>query len=424
MPLMPSRDLVRRFIEFVILQGISKVLGLVQGLLVIHLISKWDYGLYALLLAVVMATANIAVCGVGMFISSVGGRHVNDPERMASIYAAGRTVQNRLVAIGLVIVAVAMPIQCHVMQLGTPITIACLTSFALLMMILHARSTLCRELLMISLNLRRQQMIELSATSTRLGLIGLLYACDLLNVVTLLAIALVVSALTVTVQDYLVHRLVLQGRPSELRPEDLKEANRVVLPQLPNAAYNSVQDQVPYLLMSWIGSIQHVAEYAAIGRLGIMFSFLFDVLGDFFMPRIGRCQDPRHLAHMIFAILSGYYALVLSALLIAYFFRADLVWLLGRQYANLEGDIPLMLTLIGVGAVSGSLFLINSARAWLRHSWLFIISTITSQAVFIPLLDLHTIHGMLTFSIVPHIAFIIINAVFLTLGLRRAHHDH
>ncbi len=421
---MPRWEQLRRFGEFVFLQGISKVLGLAQGLLIIHLVTKWDYGFYALLFAVVMATANIAVCGVGMFISSVGGRHVNDPSRMGSIYAAGRIVQNRLVAIGLVIVAVALPSQCHVMDLGNPMTIACLTLLALLMMILHARSTLCRELLIISLNLRRQQLIELTAACGRLGLIGVFYTFDLLNVVTLLAIALLSSALTLTVQDRLVHRLVLQGRRPELRPEDLSDATRVVLPQLPNAAYSSVQDQVPYLLMSWLGSISHVAEFAAIGRLGILFSFFFEVLGDFFMPRVGRCQDPRRLTRLIIGILAGYYAVVICALMTAYVFRAELVWLLGKQYANLESDIPWMLALLGVGAVSGSLFLINSARAWLRHSWLFILSTIGSQAIFIPLLDLHTIRGMLTFSIVPHIPFIAINAVFLILGLRRAHHDH
>jgi hypothetical protein len=227
-----------------------------------------------------------------------------------------------------------------------------------------------------------------------------------------------------TVQDRFVHRLVLHGQRPQLRPEDLGDAYRVVVPQLPNAAYNSVQDQIPFLLMSWLGSIQHVAEFAAIGRLGLIFSFLFDVLGDFFMPRIGRCQDPRRLTRMIIAVLSGYYLTVFCGLLIAYGFRHELVWLLGRQYANLEADIPMMLTLIGTGTISGSLFLINSARAWLRHSWLFILSTVGCQAALVPFLDLTTIHGMLTFSILPHIPFIAINTVFLTLGLRRAHHDH
>jgi hypothetical protein len=419
MSLMPNRQQVERFIEFVLLQGIAKALGLIQGLLVIHLISKWDYGIYALLFAVVIAIANIAVCGVGMFISSVGGKHVNDPLRMSSIYAAGRRVQNRLVVVGLVLLAVVLPWQCQTMDVGNPLIIACLTALGLIMMILHAHGTLCREMLMIALRQRDLQVIELIATCIRLALIGLFYAVDLLNVVTFLSLNLVISALCVAIQDRRVQRFVLHQHRAEMLPEDWGEAKQTVIPQLPNAAYSSVQDQVPFLLMSWLGSVQNIAEYAAIGRLGIIFSFFFEVLGGFFMPRIGRCQDPKRLTQMIIALLSSYYAIVLGALITAYFLRSELVWLLGKQYANVESDIPMMLALIGFGAVSGSLFLINSARAWLRHSWLFIVSTICSQAAFILVLDLHTLRGMLTFAIVPHIPFIGINIVFLALGLKR-----
>jgi hypothetical protein len=419
MSLMPNRQQVGRFIEFVFLQGIAKALGLIQGLLVIHLISKWDYGIHSLLFAVVIAIASIAICGVGMFISSVGGKHVNDSLRMSSIYAAGRRVQSRLVAAGLLILAVVLPWQCQTMEVGNPLLVACLTALGLIMLILHAHGTLCREMLMIALRLRDLQVLELIAICVRLALIGFFYAVDLLNVVTFFSINLAISAWSIAILDRWVHRFVVQNNRAEMISDDWSEAKRTVIPQLPNVAYSSVQDQVPFLLMSWLGSVQNIAEYAAIGRLGVLFSFFFDVLGGFFMPRIGRCQDPMLLTRMIVALLSSYYVIVLCALITAYFFSGELVWLLGKQYANVEADIPIMLCLIGVGAVSGSLFLINSARAWLRHSWLFIVSTIFSQAAFILVLDLHTLRGMLMFAIVPHIPFIGINLFFLVLGLKR-----
>lgn len=423
MGLMPDRAQLLRFAEFVFLQGCSRILGLIQGLLVIHLLSKWDYGIYALLFAVVMATANIAICGVGMFISAVGGKHVQDPARMASVYAAGRRMQNLLIGIGLVIVAVLLPMQYHAMELHGMVLTTCLTALGLLLMILHGRSTLGREVLSIALHLRANQVIDLIGSVARLALIGLFWACGLLNLVTLLALGLLILALSVAVQDRLVRRWVLNGHPATASREDVVAAKRTILPQLPNAAYNSIQDQVPYLLMSWLGTVQNVAEFAAMGRLGVIFSFLFDVLASYFMPRVGRCQDPQRLGRMIAVILSGYYFTVGASLILAYTLRDKLVWLLGQQYANLQAEIPWMLALIGAGAVSGSLFAINSSRAWLTHSWLFILTTIGSQALFIPLLPLNTLHGMLQFAIVPHIPFIVINAAFLLLGLRRTRHD-
>lgn len=420
---LPNRVQLLRFGEFVALQGISKVLALVQGLVVIHLLSKWDYGLYALLFAVVLATANIAICGVGMYISAVGGRHVHDAARMAAVYAAGRRVQGLLIAIGLIAVMVILPLQYVAMGLSGATLIACLTGMGVLLMLLHGRSTLGREVLAISLHLRTNQLIELAGAVARLAMIGLLFACDRLDLVTLTALGLVVAALSVAVQERLIDRWVVRGQQVTAPPADVAEARRVILPQLPNAAYSSVQDQVPYLLMAWIGSVQNVAEYAAMGRLGIIFSFFFDVMSQYFMPRVGRCQDPARLGRLIAGILSGYFTLVIVSLIAAYLLRGELVWLLGRQYANLEAEVPWMLALIGVGAVSGSLFVINSSRAWLGHSWVFILSTVLSQATVIPFLPLDTLRGMLQFAIVPHLPFIVINVLFLLKGLRRAHHD-
>jgi hypothetical protein len=420
---LPTFIQLRGFATFIVLQGLNKGLGVIQGLLVINLLSKWDYGLYALLLAVVTATANIGICGVGMFISSVGGRHVQDPARMASVYAAGRRVQAFLIGASLLIVMVALPWQYHSMEIENPLLIACLTTLGLLMMMLNARGTLCRELLSISLQLHRNQAVDMGANVVRISLILLAVWGGMFDVVTLLALSLLVSATALTVQDHLVTRHVLQGRGLELREEELREAKRVIFPQLPNAAYNSVQAQIPYLLMSWMGTVQHVAEFAALGRLAFLFSFFVDVLVEFFMPRIGRCQDPGRLGRLILVVLMGFYATVGTGLLTALVFKSEILWLLGSQYANLEQDIPLMLLLIGVSSVAGSLFSINSARAWMGHSWIFIISTVSAQALSIPLLDLSTIRGMLWFSIVPQIPFIVINLIFILRGLRRAHRD-
>jgi hypothetical protein len=421
--LMPDRAQIARFTEFVLLQGLSRFLSLFQGLLVIHLITKSEYGHYALLIAVVMATANIAICGVGMFISSAGGRSANDPTRMASIFASARSVQRWLMIGGLLIVALLLPLQYHNMGMDNHLVITCLTLLALLMMVLHARSTLCRELLSINLHLRANQVIDLIGNGARLALIGALYAGGVLNLISLLIVVIVVSAISVAVQEQLIRRWILAGVAASASPQDRTEARRVILPQLPNAAYSSIQDQVPYLLMSILGTVQHIAEFAAMARIGLIFAFLFDVLSNFFMPRIARCQEPKRLKHLIVVILSGYYLVVLVSLGVAYLFGEQLVWLLGRQYLNVVPEIPLMLTLIGVQAISGSLFAINSSRAWMGHSWLFIISTISSQALVIPLLRLDTLHGMLLFAITPHLPFIVINAIFIVRGLRRTTHD-
>jgi hypothetical protein len=421
---MPTRAQLVRFAEFVALQGVAKAVAVIQGLVVIHLLSKWEYGLYALLLAVVMATGSIAVCGVGMFVSAAGGRHVHDPARMGSLYAAGRRVQGLLVSLGAVIVAVLLPVQFHAMELPGATLVACLTMLGLLLLLLHARATLGRELLAIALHLRANQVIDLSGSLARLALIAGLHLAGLLDLVTLLALNLMVSAVTVAVQERLVARWVTAGATSAIaRSEDLAEARRIVFPQLPNAGYSSIQDQIPYLLMAWIGTVQNVAEYAAIGRIGMIFSFLFEVMSHYFMPRVARCQDIHRLPRLIFSILISYWVLIAACLLIAYVWRGELVWLLGRQYANLESDIPLMLAYIGIAAISGSLFAVNSCRAWLGHSWVFIISTITSQVIAIPLLPLDTLAGMLLFGMVPHIPFILINALFLHHGLRRNRHD-
>jgi O-antigen/teichoic acid export membrane protein len=413
---------IRDFSLFLALQVLSKVLLLAQGLLIINLLGKSDYGLYALVLAIVFAVANISNAGVGMYIAAAGGKHISDPLRIRSVLAAANLVQNRLLAICLAALAIILPLQCLALGLGTA-EIVTIGSLGLLTLFFQVKNTINKEIMAVALMIKRNQLVDLTMTSGRILAYLALYACHCFDIRSILLTAIATSLACWLIQTRFIATLSDPGNSTPPLGDDVRQARRTVYPQLPNAIYSSVQSQIPYFLMGYFGTVTTIASFSALGRLSLLVSFLFDIFNDFFIPRISRCQDGARLAILILRILATLYLAIAAILGIAYALRHQILWLLGPQYANLDFELTLIFITTGVSAVSGSLFLVNSARAWVHHSWIFIVCNIACTVGALPFVNLSRIADVIIYANLPHIPFIITNILFMRNGLRRLRTD-
>jgi len=414
---MPTLAQLVSFLRFLLLASAGKALGLFQGFLVVWLLDVSTYGFYAAVIAMATTVASMGNAGIGMFISAFGGRFHSDPVRMGSIARAAAAVQNVLLAGCGVLILVAMPLQYFALGLDSLWTMALLTMLGAATMAVSVRNMMQYEILRICLRLELVQGIDCILLVLRITAVIALYLAGMLDAVWLVAANLVISLLALGVQQRLLRPLVHAGATPEQFQNDRRDAWHIVLPQLPNAIYTAFQGQIPYWLMSVLTTVTTVAEYTVLGRLGVLFGFLFEVVSGYFIPRVGRCQDPQRLGSLIIQILSIFYLLEVLILVIAYFIRHQLLWLLGPQYAHLDAQLVLILCSMGVASVSGSLHAINSSRAWLAHSWSFIVLTVVTQALSLLVLDVSTLNGLLWFSLLPHFPFIVANIIFMMRGL-------
>lgn len=414
---MPSLAQGLNFLRFLVLASASKALGLFQGFLVVWLLDVSEYGFYAAVIAMATTVASMGNAGIGMFVSAFGGRFHGDPVRMGSIARAAAGVQDVLLIGCGVMLLTALPLQFLALDLGSTWALVALTLLGAATMAVSVRGMLQFEILKICLRVELVQALDCVSLMLRIAAVVALYLTGVLNPVSLVAVNLVISLAAFVVQQRFIRALAHPGADTAQVKDDRQQAWRVVVPQLPNAIYTAVQGQVPYWLMSMLTTVTTVAEYTVLGRLGLLFGFLFELVSGYFIPRVGRCQDPQRLGGLIVQILSTFYLLEVAILVVAFFLRHQLLWLLGPQYAHLDAQLVLILCSMGVASVSASLHAINSSRAWLAHSWSFIVLTVVTQALSLLVLDVSTLDGLLWFSLLPHFPFIIVNILFMMRGL-------
>jgi O-antigen/teichoic acid export membrane protein len=413
-----TRSHIREFSLFLGLQLMNKVLSLTQGLLIINLLSKSDYGLYALALAIISAVANVSNAGVGMYIASAGGKHISDRLRIPSILAAANRVQNHLLFACLAALAIILPLQCLSLHIGTS-DIVVIGILGVLMLFFQVKNTINREIMAVALMIKRNQIVDMAMTIGRIVVYLALYLSQCFDIHTILMASIATSLACWLIQNRFIATLSDHDHRAAPVIEDVRQAQRTVYPQLPNAIYASVQGQIPYFLMGWFGTIRTIAEFSALGRLSMLVGFVFDVFNDFFIPRISRCQDPNLLPTLIVRILTVLYLVVAAILVIADLLRHQIIWILGPQYAHLDYELTLVLIATGLSAVSGSLFMINSSRAWANHSWIFIVCNIACAVGALPFVDLSRIADVIIYANLPHLPFIVTNLIFMRNGLRR-----
>jgi hypothetical protein len=104
-------------------------------------------------------------------------------------------------------------------------------------------------------------------------------------------------------------------------------------------------------------------------------------------------------------------------------FPRALLFILGGKYAHLDRELLLMIGAAVLNALTGTLWSLNAARAWVAGAWLYIPLTILTQLCLIPYIDFSSVRGVLVFNLVSAVPNLLLNAALSFRGfqtLRRA----
>ena len=252
------------FARFAVLKAGTQGLAVVQGFLVVNLLAKHEYGIYAIAFAAIGAAAVLAGAGLDMFVSSVGGRYAEDRTKFQSVARAAIILQTRMTWIGSAVLAAMLPFQLLHAEAGVWSRVAVgLLSIAVLW--LQVRNGLQRNLLSIRLQIERNQILEMISSGLRIvGFLALAQFPLIEGAATFLALNLATLVLHNRLQAQALRGWVEMPINGEVEvSERQREAWTMTRQQLPNSCYWAFQGQIPYLLMSLFGSLATVAE---IGR--------------------------------------------------------------------------------------------------------------------------------------------------------------
>ena len=181
-----------------------------------------------------------------------------------------------------------------------------------------------------------------------------------------------------------------------VRKEILSFVKRI----LPGSIYYCLSGQITIWLISIFGNTAAVAQIGALGRLAMMLSVFSSLISILILPRFARLPNDRikllKTFYLVQLVLLSIGSLVIS---LVYLFPAEILWILGKDYSNLNAELLLSVTGSCLGLLAGSSFGLAASRGWAIHPLISIPITIAAIISGIFFLDISTLSGILKFNL-------------------------
>jgi hypothetical protein len=92
--------------------------------------------------------------------------------------------------------------------------------------------------------------------------------------------------------------------------------------------------------------------------------------------------------------------------------------LLGPQYLHLESELVWMMAASAITLLASAVYLLNTARGWVRGLWLGVPATIAAQIAVALYIDLSTVKGAILLQASAFAAPLLVNVAIGVRGLR------
>jgi O-antigen/teichoic acid export membrane protein len=402
--------------NFAFVQGVVQIISFLSGILLIRRLDQRQYA-YFTISNTMQGTLNVlADLGISIALVSIGGRVWHDRQRFGQLVNTAFGLRRKF---GFVAAVIVVPILYYLLvKNGSPTNYTGLLIFIVLVglgvqLSIGVLSVVPR----LRSDLGRIQAIDLTGALARfLALAALMYL--FLNG----AVALAVGSAALLLQYWMLRRYVAGAidLTAPENPEDRTAMLAVIRSLAANAIFFCLQGQITVFLISIFGrNISSIAEVGALSRLAMIFAVLSNLLANVFAPAFARCQNLARLRWQYALIVVAVAGFSLAIMGGAVFFPRQFLFVLGNKYAHLDRELLLMVGSAVITAMASTLWSLNTAKAWIAGSWLYIPLTLGTQLALIPFTDFTSVAGVLTFNLISAIPSLLLNLVLSFRGFRR-----
>ncbi len=397
----------------VAVQALVQALSATAGLVLVRTLEKQQYAWFTITLTMSSALSMLSNAGIGVAVTSFGGRVWEDRPRLSGLIRAALRLRWILT---LIAVAITAPWTIWLLaHNGAPLPKAIVfTAFMVAPVWAIGTTAIFGAVNKLHSRLVNLQVTELAGAMTKLVLVVVPALLAVVNVTW----ALVAIAVSFFVQAWMTSRQVrpLLDLTNAAAEADhyLPQIKNVVRHMYANSLFLCVQGQLATWLISIFGSSSKVADLGALGRLAILFAIIGTPIVQVISPTFARCSDMRRLRRLFFAGLAGYVICVLAIVLIAVWRGELILWILGGKYTHLQAELVLVLIGFAISGVTSFFWSLNLSRGWVSHIWWNIPLSLLAQALALCLLDLSTVRGAAWLGIVGAVTSLG-HAVFVSL---------
>jgi O-antigen/teichoic acid export membrane protein len=419
-----SAPLLRRAMQrarvvgsFAFAQAAVQFIGFLSGIVLVRHLSQEEYA-YFTIANTMQGTINVlADIGISIGLVSIGGRVWQDRRRFGELINTALGLRRKL---GFFATAIITPLLFFMLMKNgaslfyTIVLVAAVLGGLYVQLTMGVLSVVPR----LHSNTSKIQAIDLTGAVARLVVI-----VALVFVFLNAGVAVAIGAAVLVLQYWMLRRYVVSvvDLDAPENDDDRMAMRGFIRNQAANAVFYCLQGQITVFLISFFGRASSVAEVGALARLAMIFAVLSNLLANVFAPAFARCQSPRRLRWQYAAIVGGVAAFSLAVVLGAAFFPKAFLFVLGSKYAHLEQELVLMVASAVASALTGTFWALNSSRAWITGSWLYIPLTLATQAAMIPFTDFSSVRSVLVFNLVSALPNLLLNAVLSYRGFRSLH---
>jgi O-antigen/teichoic acid export membrane protein len=390
-------------------QAIIQAIGLVSGLMIIHLLPTHEYALYTLANTILGTMILLTDGGISTGVLAQGGKVWQDKEKLGAVVITGFNLRKTFSIIGLLI---AEPILFFLLKhhgaswlMSVLITLSIIPAFF---------SSVSASLIQVAPKLH-QDIISLQKNQVETNICRLALLFLTLFFFPWAFIGIICSGIPQIWANIRLKKISTSYINWEQKTDPIirKELFQVVKKILPGAIYYCFSGQISLWIISAFGSTLAIAQVGALGRL-IMALNIFGILfSTLLVPRFARMPEIKSsLLNRYLTLLSGFVILSIGICSIVWAFPAEVLWVLGKKYYNLENELLLYTISSCLALITGAAFSLYVSRGWIINPTFSIITSITSTALLAALLNLSTLREVLIFNILTSLIQVVIHCCY------------
>ena len=353
----------KRVFTFVGGQSAVQLLNAATGLMLLRMMTKPDFAIYAIALGIQGMITILTDIGFGGAISGLVGTRYQDKALLGSYIRTASHLRQVLLlfiigaAIVLAVVFRNVEIQAHGRK---ELILLCLA--VLLTVQFQAWASYYEIPLLLNRKLVLYYSPQIAAAALRILSSVFLFYMHWISTTT------VIMANTLSIVVMGVSYRIMARRwihvPRSASKEHGREMIRFLVPLLPGTIYQALQGQISLFLIAVFGHVSQIAEVAAAGRIGQLFLLLNSsngvLLGPFFSTSPHSLFRQRYVRAM--SAVGGVALLVVAS---AKLFPGAYLLLLGAKYKDLTPQVQLVIYASAIGYFTGAMWTIAVARKWI-----------------------------------------------------------
>jgi O-antigen/teichoic acid export membrane protein len=389
----------KRLSTFVGGQSAVQLLNAASGLLLLRLMSKPEFAIYAIALGIQGMIGILTDLGFGGAITGLVGTRYRDKAILGSYIRTASHLRQALLlivasaAILLAVIFRNVEIEAHGRK-----ELLLLVLAVLLTVQFQAWASYYEIPLLLNNRLVAYYNPQIAAAALRIvSSVALYYAHWISSTTVILANTLSIVVMGVSYR-FLARPWI--DVPRAVSKVHGREMVRFLLPLLPGTVYQALQGQISLFLITVFGHVGQIAEVAAAGRIGQLFLLLNSsngVLVTPFFAKTPRAFFRRRYGYAMCAV--GAVALLVAAS--AKLCPGAYLLLLGANYSNLTSQVRLVVYASAIGYFAGAMWSVAVARKWIfwwSGSMQMVLLTVI-QLVCVMFLPLNSSEGVLKMNI-------------------------